>query len=70
MWVNTIRQYAGVPPRWIQYLYEKYGLYTMLNHSFGRYGLTLNGKWEPNTDYARSDVRELLLKEVRQMTVA
>lgn len=70
MGVNTIRQYTGVPPRWIQYIYEKYGIYTMLNHSFGRYGLTLNGKWEPNTDYARSDVRELLLKEVRQMTEA
>lgn len=70
MGVNTIRQYTGVPPRWVQYIYEKYGIYTMLNHSFGRYGLTLNGRWEANTDYARADVRELLLKEVREMTEA
>ena len=36
---------------------------TMLNHSFGRYGLTLKGKWVANTDYAKPLVRELLIKE-------
>ncbi len=41
--VNVIRQYTGVPAKWIKYIYEKYGIYTMLNHSFGRYGLTLDG---------------------------
>ena len=39
--VNTIRVYTGIQPKWIKYIYEKYGIYTMLNHSFGRYGLTL-----------------------------
>lgn len=67
MGVNTIRQYTGVPARWVKYIYENYGIYTMLNHSFGRYGLTLKGKWEPNTDYANPLVRELLLKEVKEM---
>ncbi len=32
--VNVIRQYTGVPPRWVKYIYEKYGIYTLLNHSF------------------------------------
>ncbi len=67
MGVNTIRQYTGVPVRWVKYIYEKYGIYTMLNHSFGRYGLTLKGKWEPNTDYSNPLVRELLMKEVKAM---
>ncbi len=49
--VNVIRQYTGVPAKWIKYIYEEYGIYTMLNHSFGRYGLTLNGIWTPVTDY-------------------
>ncbi|MBT8284261.1 MAG: glycosidase, partial [Flavobacteriaceae bacterium] len=35
MGVNVIRQYTGVPARWIKYIYENYGIYTMLNHSFG-----------------------------------
>lgn len=68
MGVNVIRQYTGVPARWIQYIYETYGIYTMLNHSFGRYGLTIKGRWEANTDYAKPEVRELLLQEVKDMT--
>lgn len=67
MGVNSIRQYTGVPQKWIKYIYENYGIYTMLNHSFGRYGLTLKGKWEANTDYSNPLVKELLLKEVKEM---
>lgn len=67
MGVNVIRQYTGVPAKWIEYIYKNYGIYTMLNHSFGRYGLTLNGKWEPNTDYNNPLVRQMLLKEVTDM---
>ena len=62
--VNAIRVYTGIQPKWIKYIYEKYGIYTMLNHSFGRYGLTLDGAWEGNTDYSDPRVKELLLKEV------
>jgi hypothetical protein len=64
MGVNAIRVYAGIQPKWIKYIYEKYGIYTMINHSFGRYGLTLNGKWVLNTEYDNPLVHDLLLKEV------
>jgi len=67
MGVNTIRVYTGIPRKWIQYIYEKYGIYTMLTHSFGRYGLTLDGTWVDNTDYADPRVRKLLLEEVTQL---
>jgi Glycosyl hydrolases family 2, TIM barrel domain len=67
MGVNTIRQYTGVPAKWIRYIYEKYGIYTMLNHSFGRYGLTVDGAWVANTEYADPRVRKLLIAEVTQM---
>lgn len=67
MGVNAIRQYTGIPAKWIRYIYENYGIYTMLNHSFGRYGLTLKGKWVPNIDYSASPVKETLLKEVKAM---
>jgi hypothetical protein len=67
MGINVIRQYIGVPPKWVKYIYENYGIYTMLNHSFGRYGLTIKGKWEPNTDYSNPNVREILLKETKEM---
>jgi hypothetical protein len=64
MGVNTIRTYTGIQPRWVQYIYEKYGIHTILNHSFGRYGLTLDGTWVPVTDYSNPAVRELLMSEI------
>ncbi len=67
MGVNAIRVYVGIQPKWITYIYEKYGIWTMLNHSFGRYGLTLDGTWVPNTEYADSRTKTLLLKEISEM---
>ena len=70
MGVNTIRVYTGIQPKWITYIYENYGIYTMLNHSFGRYGLTLDGAWVGNTEYSDPSVKELLMKEVTDMVAA
>jgi hypothetical protein len=67
MGVNTIRQYVGVPPRWVQYIYERYGIYTVLNHAVGRYGFNVDGVWYPNTDYANPRMREAITAEVLAM---
>lgn len=69
MGVNAIRQYTGVPAKWIQYIYENYGIYTMLNHSFGRYGVTLDGVSVPVTDYADKRTQEFLLSEVEKLVL-
>ncbi len=65
--VNVIRQYTGVPAKWIKYIYENYGIYTMLNHSFGRYGLTLDGVWTPVTIYSEPRTQEFLLSEIDRL---
>lgn len=67
MGVNVLRQYTGVPAKWIKYIYENYGIYTMLNHSFGRYGLTIDGVWTPITDYADPKTGHMLLSEVDEL---
>lgn len=67
MGVNTIRVYTGIQPKWIQYIYENYGIFTMLNHSYGRYGLEIQGEWIAKTDYADPRTKEVLLAEVSQM---
>ncbi len=67
MGVNVIRQYTGVPAKWIQYIYENYGIYTMLNHSFGRYGLTLDGVWTPVTIYDDEKTAEFLMSEMEEL---
>ncbi|MFC0656763.1 glycoside hydrolase family 2 TIM barrel-domain containing protein [Mongoliitalea lutea] len=68
MGVNAIRVYTGIPAKWITYIYENYGIYTMLNHSFGRYGVEVDATWMANTEYADPRVQKILLDEVRQMT--
>jgi len=67
MGVNAIRQYTGIQPKWITYIYENYGIHTMLNYSFGRYGLTLNGAWTPVTDYRDELTQEVLMSEVTEL---
>jgi len=64
MGVNTIRMYTGVQPKWVEYIYQEFEIYTMLNHSFGRYGFTLNGDWIPNVDYGDPLFQEALMAEV------
>ena len=67
MGVNVIRVYTGIQPKWVQHIFENYGIYTMLNHSFGRYGLTLDEEWISNTDYSNPKARAILLTEVKKM---
>ncbi|MFZ4543169.1 MAG: hypothetical protein ACOYOA_03895 [Saprospiraceae bacterium] len=69
MGVNAIRVYTGIPKKWIEYIYSSYGIYTMLNHSFGRYGLSIKGKFISQTAYGDADVRRILLGEVKSMVL-
>ncbi|MBR9973956.1 MAG: glycosidase, partial [Bacteroidetes bacterium] len=64
MGVNVIRQYVGVPPRWVRYIYERYGIWTILNHSLGRYGVTVDGVFVQQTDYSDSRTRGQLTAEI------
>lgn len=65
--VNSIRVYTGIPRKWVEYIYDQFGIYTMLNHSFGRYGLTIDGDWMANTEYSDPRVKELLLTEITEL---
>lgn len=67
MGVNVIRQYSGVPAKWITYIHKKFGIYTILNHTFGRYGLTVDNKWVANVDYGDPEIQSILLQEVQRM---
>jgi len=67
MGVNTIRMYAPVPAKWIAYIYEQHGIHTMINHSFGRYGLMIDGEWAANTEYSDPQVQAVLLEEARSL---
>ncbi|MGD8826043.1 MAG: glycoside hydrolase family 2 TIM barrel-domain containing protein, partial [Myxococcales bacterium] len=67
MGVNVIRQYLGIPPRWIQYIYEKYGIHTVLNHTVGRYGMTIDGVWVNPVDYSEERFRSLVKEQITSL---
>ena len=64
MGINAVRIYTGVTPKWVRYIYEEYGIFTVLNHSMGRYGVTLDGVFLEQTDYSDPDTRALIRGEV------
>jgi beta-galactosidase len=66
---NAIRVFDMPPPEWIQYIYEKYGIFTTVNDMLGRYGMTMNGVWIAHTDYADPEQRRFLLGEFEKMVL-
>jgi len=62
--VNTIRMFGIMPPRWVTYVYETYGIRTVINHLFGRYGFNVNGQWIPNTNYADPATRQAIKNDI------
>ena len=67
MGVNAIRAYVGITPQWVEYIWKNYGIYTVLNHALGRYGVTVNGVFDANTNYADPESRAVVLAEVEDM---
>ena len=67
MGVNAIRTYIGMPPKWITYIYQNFGIYTMINHQFGAYGLPIDGVYNPKTVYSDPKVRKILIDAAVEM---
>ena len=52
MGVNAIRQYDDIPARWVEVIFRRWGIRTMVNPLFGRYGLSIDGTWVAQVDDA------------------
>lgn len=64
MGVNAIRLFSDVPPRWINWIYDNYGIYTSLNHLMGRYGFLIDGAYVAQIDYADPAHRKAILADL------
>ena len=62
--INAIRTFAMIPPKWVTYIYEEYGIMSVINPLMGRYGASIDGVWVPLTDYSDPRTREVLKAEV------
>ena len=69
MGVNAIRLFNNIPPRWVEYVYDNYGIMVAVNHLLGRYGFEHDGVFVPNTNYADPKMRRAILEDVER-TVA
>jgi hypothetical protein len=67
MGANAIRLYEGIPAKWVEYIYDNYGIYSIVNHTLGRYGLDFQGRYIPNTDYSDPAFRAQLVGQVENM---
>ncbi len=61
--VNSIRQYPDIPARWVEWIWTNYGISTMVNPLLGRYGVTINGRFVPVTDYSDPATRAAILEQ-------
>ena len=64
---NAVRAYVGIQPRWVRHIYERYGIFTVLNHAVARYGVTVDGVFNANTDYSDPRAREVVMTEIEAM---
>jgi beta-galactosidase len=65
--INAIRTFGLIPPKWITYIYEQYGIMSVVNPLMGRYGASIDGVWVAQTDYSDPRTREVLKAEVLQV---
>jgi hypothetical protein len=65
--INSIRAFSTIPPKWVTYAYEEYGIMTSINPLMGRYGANINGVWTPVTNYSDPVTRAHLKAEVAEV---
>lgn len=66
MGATAIRAFTTIPPEWIEYIHARYGIWTIVNDLFGRYGVTVDGRWYAHTDYSDPATRAFLLEQARK----
>ncbi|MDA3884622.1 MAG: hypothetical protein PF638_03405 [Candidatus Delongbacteria bacterium] len=67
--VNAIRSFGTIPPRWVTYIYENYGIMTIMNHLMGRYGFTVGGSWIVSVNYSDELTRKTILEDFKEMVL-
>ena len=65
--INAIRVYPGIPRKWVTWIHDNYGVYTVINPTLGRYGTTVNGRFVPVVDYSDPTMRQAILDEIRTL---
>ncbi|MCK4907025.1 MAG: hypothetical protein KAS64_05715 [Spirochaetes bacterium] len=67
--INTIRHFgeAPPPPKWIKYMYEKWGIMHIIQHYCGSYGAFVDGYWQNPTLYDNKRTRINIINQIKAM---
>ncbi|MEO0604742.1 MAG: glycoside hydrolase family 2 TIM barrel-domain containing protein, partial [Myxococcota bacterium] len=66
MGVNTIRTFNLIPPKWVEWIYDNYGIYSMVNPLVGRYGVNVDNQYIPSTPYGDPKIRQVLIDQTME----
>jgi|GEM_PF-2184683 len=61
--VNAIRVGPDIPARWVEHLYFMWGIHTIIHDVFGRWGVSVNGRYYRPTNFFLPHIREQLLRQ-------
>ncbi|GHC54311.1 glycoside hydrolase family 2 TIM barrel-domain containing protein [Roseibacillus persicicus] len=64
---NTLRHVY--PAKWMKFIHENYGLHFIANDYCGRYGLTIDGEFLPQTNYSDPKTREHIKQTWRDLVI-
>ena len=65
--VNAIRSFNIMPPKWVNYVYDNYGIMVVINPLVGRYGYLIDGRYVEFTDYSDARTREILKRDTLEI---
>jgi len=61
--INAIRVGPDIPARWVEHLYFMWGIHTIIHDVFGRWGVTVNGRYYRPTNFFLPHIREQLMRQ-------
>lgn len=65
--INALRSSRPIPAKWVTYIYDRFGIMTVINPTLGRWGITIDGNWYASTDYSDVQTREILIKDALEL---
>ena len=62
--INAIRVDSSIPKKWVEYMYTKYGIYSIIHDTLDRWGSSAKGRYHSPTNYYIPEIRENISKRV------
>ena len=64
--INAIRVDSSIPKKWVEYIFNKYGIYTIIGDNLDRWGSSAKGRYYFPTNYYIPGIREKISTRVRK----